>query len=46
MKRIHMNDVVITAAVRTAVGKFNGTIAKVPAVGLGALVLTRVLPAT
>jgi len=26
-----MNDVVITAAVRSAVGKFNGAIGKVPA---------------
>ena len=30
-----MNDVVITAALRTAVGKFNGSIAKVAAAELG-----------
>src|SRR5271166_6110067 len=31
-----MNDVVITAALRTAVGKFSGSIAKMPAADLGA----------
>lgn len=34
-----MNEVVITAAFRTAVGKFNGSIAKVAAVDLGAHVI-------
>ena len=31
-----MEDVVIVAAVRTAVGKFGGTLAKIPASDLGA----------
>ena len=34
-----MDDVVIVAAARTAVGKFGGTIAKVPAAELGAHVI-------
>ena len=34
-----MIDVVITAALRTAVGKFNGSIAKVPASDLGAQII-------
>ncbi len=34
-----MNDVVITAALRTAVGKFNGALARVPAAELGAQVI-------
>jgi acetyl-CoA C-acetyltransferase len=38
-----MNDVVITAAVRSAVGKFNGSIAKVPAVELGAQIIKALL---
>jgi acetyl-CoA C-acetyltransferase len=38
-----MNDVVITAALRTAVGKFNGSIAKVPAADLGAQVIKALL---
>ncbi|HXA37108.1 MAG TPA: acetyl-CoA C-acetyltransferase [Steroidobacteraceae bacterium] len=38
-----MNDVVITAAVRSAVGKFNGTIGKVPAADLGAQVIRALL---
>ena len=38
-----MNDVVITAARRTAVGKFNGSIAKVPAAELGAQVIKALL---
>src|SRR5580693_6552085 len=38
-----MNDVVITAAVRTAVGKFNGSIAKVPAADLGAQIIKALL---
>ena len=38
-----MNDVVITAALRTAVGKFNGSLAKVPAAELGAQVIKALL---
>jgi acetyl-CoA C-acetyltransferase len=34
-----MDDVVITAALRTAVGKFNGSVAKVAAVDLGAQII-------
>jgi acetyl-CoA C-acetyltransferase len=41
-----MNDVVITAALRSAVGKFNGTIAKVPAAELGAQVIKALLART
>src|SRR5260370_38253261 len=38
-----MNEVVITAAVRTAVGKFGGSIAKVSAADLGAHVIKALL---
>jgi acetyl-CoA C-acetyltransferase len=38
-----MNDVVITAALRTGVGKFNGSIAKVPAAELGAQIIQALL---
>ena len=38
-----MNDVVITAALRTAVGKFDGSIAKVPAADLGAQIIKALL---
>jgi acetyl-CoA C-acetyltransferase len=38
-----MNDVVITAALRTAVGKFSGSIAKVSASDLGAQVIKALL---
>ena len=38
-----MNDVVITAALRTAVGKFNGSLAKIPASELGARVIRALL---
>jgi acetyl-CoA C-acetyltransferase len=38
-----MNEVVIVAAGRTAVGKFGGTLAKIPAVELGAHVIKGVL---
>jgi acetyl-CoA C-acetyltransferase len=38
-----MNEVVITAAARTAVGKFNGSIARVPASELGAQVIKALL---
>jgi acetyl-CoA C-acetyltransferase len=38
-----MNDVVITAALRTAVGKFSGSIAKISAADLGAQVIKALL---
>ena len=38
-----MNDVVITAALRSGVGKFNGTIGKVPAAELGAQIIKALL---
>jgi acetyl-CoA C-acetyltransferase len=38
-----MNEVVITAALRTGVGKFNGSIAKVPASDLGAHIIKALL---
>lgn len=38
-----MEDIVIVSAVRTAVGKFGGTLAKVPATQLGATVISEVL---
>ena len=38
-----MNDVVITAALRTAVGKFNGSLAKMPAAELGAQIIKALL---
>ena len=41
-----MNDVVITAALRTAVGKFNGSLAKVPASDLGAQLIKALLAHT
>jgi acetyl-CoA C-acetyltransferase len=41
-----MNDVVIVAALRTAVGKFGGTIARIPATDLGAKVITALLQKT
>ena len=41
-----MNDVVITAALRSAVGKFGGSIAKVPAPELGAQVIRALLART
>jgi acetyl-CoA C-acetyltransferase len=41
-----MNDVVITAALRTAVGKFNGSIAKIAAADLGAQVIKALLAAS
>jgi acetyl-CoA C-acetyltransferase len=41
-----MDDVVIVAALRTAVGKFGGTIAKVPATDLGAKVISALLKKT
>ncbi len=41
-----MDEVVITAALRTAVGKFGGSLAKVPATELGAQVLRALLSAS
>jgi len=41
-----MNDVVIVAAGRTAVGKFGGTLAKIPAADLGAHVIKGLLAKT
>ena len=38
-----MNEVVITAAVRSAVGKFNGAIGKVPAADLGSQIIRALL---
>jgi len=38
-----VNEVVITAALRSAVGKFNGSIAKVPASALGAQIIKALL---
>jgi len=38
-----VNEVVITAALRSAVGKFNGSIAKVPASALGAHIIKALL---
>jgi acetyl-CoA C-acetyltransferase len=34
-----MEDIVIVSAVRTAVGKFGGSLAKTPATELGAIVI-------
>jgi acetyl-CoA C-acetyltransferase len=42
-KEIDMEDIVIVSAVRTAVGKFGGSLAKVPAVELGATVIKEAL---
>jgi acetyl-CoA C-acetyltransferase len=41
-----VNDVVIVAALRTAVGKFGGTLAKIPASDLGAHVIKSLLSRT
>ena len=41
-----MDDVVIVAALRTAVGKFGGTIARIPASDLGAKVISAILQKT
>jgi acetyl-CoA C-acetyltransferase len=41
-----MNDIVIAAAVRSGVGKFNGTIGKVPAAELGAQIIKALLART
>src|SRR6185369_16325755 len=45
-KEHHMDDVVIVAAARTAVGKFGGTLAKIPAADLGAHVIKGLLAQT
>src|SRR5271165_835863 len=42
-RRHGMNEVVITAALRTAVGKFNGSLTKVPASELGAQLIKALL---
>ena len=41
-----MTDVVIVAALRTAVGSFNGSLAKMPAADLGAHVIRALLAKT
>src|SRR5690349_1265759 len=41
-----MDDVVIVAALRTAVGKFGGTIGRIPAADLGARVIAALLQKT
>ena len=41
-----MNDVVIVAATRTAIGRFQGSLAGVSAIELGALVIRRLLDST
>ncbi len=41
-----MNDVVITAALRSGVGRFNGTIGKMPAAELGAQIIKALLART
>jgi acetyl-CoA C-acetyltransferase len=46
VKEDAMNDVVITAALRSAVGKFGGSIAKVSAVDLGAQIIRALLART
>ena len=38
-----MEDIYIVGAVRTPIGKFGGTLAKMPAADLGALVIRKVL---
>src|ERR1700686_4121678 len=45
-QREYMNEVVITAALRTAVGKFNGSLAKGPASVLGAQITKARLAST
>jgi acetyl-CoA C-acetyltransferase len=46
MEENAMNNVVITAALRSAVGKFGGSIAKVPAADLGAQIIKALLVRT
>ena len=45
-RRQSMEEVVIVAALRTAVGKFGGSLAKVPAADLGAQVIKALLSAS
>jgi acetyl-CoA C-acetyltransferase len=45
-EELSMNEVVITAALRSAVGKFGGSIAKVPAADLGAQIIKALLAST
>jgi acetyl-CoA C-acetyltransferase len=45
-RRFNMQDVVIVAAGRTAVGKFGGSLAKIPAAELGAIVIKGLLAKT
>jgi acetyl-CoA C-acetyltransferase len=46
LEEIAMNDVVIAAALRSAVGKFGGSIAKIPASDLGAQIIKALLAST
>src|SRR5438067_5865965 len=46
LPEIDMEDVVIVAAGRTAIGKFGGTLAKIPATELGAQVVKQLLAKT
>src|SRR5688572_25423404 len=46
LKEHHMEDVVIVAALRTAVGKFGGTLARIPAADLGAHVIKALMSKT
>ena len=41
-----MEDIVIVAATRTALGKFGGSLAKIPATELGAIVLRDLIKRT
>jgi acetyl-CoA C-acetyltransferase len=43
LKEINMEDIVIVAAARTAVGKFGGSLAKTPATELGSIVIKALL---
>ena len=43
MRETLMEDIVIVSAVRTAVGKFGGSLAKIPATELGAIVIKEAL---
>src|SRR5256885_8324961 len=42
-RSVIMEDIVIVSAVRTAVGKFGGTLAKIPATELGSIVIREAL---
>jgi len=43
IEEIHMTDIVIAGALRTAIGKFGGSLAKIPAPELGATVIKALL---